>query len=120
MVDNLTREKRSYIMSRIGSRNTKPELSIRKTLKVLGFTYQPRGIYGRPDFANRKEKIAVFVDGCFWHGCPDHFKMPTSNIDFWKKKIKRNSMRDISVNKKLGSQGWRIIRIWEHTLSTIR
>jgi DNA mismatch endonuclease (patch repair protein) len=69
-------------MSRIRSSNTKPEQKVRAVLKGLSFTYQPKGIYGRPDFANKKEKIAVFIDGCFWHGCTEHYSKPKSNLDY--------------------------------------
>ena len=116
MPDNLSREKRSHIMSTIRGRNTKAELAMLGTLKNLHFTYQPRGIYGNPDFANRKEKVAIFIDGCFWHGCRKHFKPPTSNEEFWRKKIERNIRRDREVTRSLRRDGWRVIRVWEHDL----
>lgn len=116
MTDNLSREKRSHIMSTIRGKNTRSELALRDTLSSLHFTYQPRGIYGNPDFANRKEKVAIFVDGCFWHGCRKHFKPPTSNTEFWRHKIERNIERDREVTKNLRHEGWRVIRVWEHEL----
>ena len=117
MTDVLTKKQRSYNMSMIKSSKTKPELKIKKLLKILGFSYQPK-IYGRPDFANRKEKIAVFIDGCFWHKCPKHFVKPKSNIKFWEEKIRKNIERDREVNRKLRKRGWKVIRIWEHKIKS--
>ncbi|PKO19412.1 DNA mismatch repair protein Vsr [candidate division BRC1 bacterium HGW-BRC1-1] len=61
-------------------------------------------------------RLAVFVDGCFWHGCPKHFKLPASNHDFWQKKFEANRLRDRLVNRTLRAKGWRVLRIWEHEL----
>jgi DNA mismatch endonuclease (patch repair protein) len=76
--------------------------------------YQPRNIYGRPDFASRKYKLAIFIDGCFWHGCKEHFAMPRSNMDFWQEKITRNRNHDKKVTNILKREGWNVVRIWEH------
>lgn len=116
MADTMTKKQRSFCMSRIRGRDTKPELKIKRLMKKLGFSHQPKGIIGRPDFANKKEKIAVFVDGCFWHGCPKHCKKPKTNKKFWYKKIAANVKRDKQVNTKLKKDGWRVIRIWEHKI----
>jgi DNA mismatch endonuclease (patch repair protein) len=70
----------------------------------------------RPDFVFQKLKVAVFVDGCFWHGCPTHGTQPKGNRAFWKKKFAANIARDLLVTKTLRSLGWRVLRIWEHTL----
>jgi DNA mismatch endonuclease (patch repair protein) len=70
----------------------------------------------RPDFVFPKSRTAVFVDGCFWHGCPKHATQPASNRAFWKKKLARNRVRDVLVNRTLRAQGWRVLRIWEHDL----
>jgi DNA mismatch endonuclease (patch repair protein) len=83
MVDNLTKKQRSYTMSRIKNKNTAPEQHLKHILKRLGFVFHPEGIYGHPDFADKKHKIAVFIDGCFWHACPRHFKRPKSNAIYW-------------------------------------
>jgi DNA mismatch endonuclease (patch repair protein) len=91
---------------------------IKPLMKVLGFTYQPKGIYGSPDFANRGEKIALFVDGCFWHGCPKHYRKPATNSVFWKGKMTRNTARDKKVSAELRARGWRVIRVWEHSIIT--
>ncbi|MCL4363218.1 very short patch repair endonuclease [Candidatus Marsarchaeota archaeon] len=119
MADWHTKEQRSYNMSRIRGSKTGPELKLRDSLKNLGFTYQPKGIYGRPDFANRKIRTAVFIDGCFWHGCPEHYIKPKSNRGYWLPKIRKNAERDRAVNKHLQAQGWRVIRVWEHSLKKI-
>lgn len=116
MVDNVTKEERSYIMSKVKGRNTIPELRIKKLLEALNFTYQPKDVFGRPDFANKRDKIVVFVDGCFWHGCHKHYVKPKSNVDFWERKIARNIRHDREVSKKLRDNGWKVIRIWEHEL----
>ncbi len=110
---------RSYNMSRIRGSKTQPELKLRKMLKVLGFTYQPKGIYGKPDFANKKNKIALFVDGCFWHGCQIHYQTPKSHKAYWVPKIAQNIKRDSEVNLYLKSTGWRVIRIWEHEIDQL-
>ena len=120
MTDNLTKEQRSRMMSRIRSSKTTPELGLKKLLKALGFRYQPKGVYGRPDFANSREKIAVFIDGCFWHGCPRHYNNPKSNSAYWTAKIRRNKTRDREVDRRLKAEGWKIIRIWEHEVKRTR
>ena len=119
MADNLTADKRSRIMASIRGRDTRLELRVKPLLKALGFAYQPRGIYGRPDFANRKEKVAIFVDGCFWHGCPEHYIKPKSNRGYWLPKIRKNVKRDNTVDKHLKTQGWRVVRVWEHSFKKI-
>lgn len=73
-------------------------------------------IRGRPDFAFPKQRVAVFVDGCFWHGCPKHVRMPASNQAYWFAKIARNRARDDGVTRELRSRGWSVLRIWEHEL----
>ena len=106
---------RSEQMARIRSCDTRPELLLRKTLWNLGFRYRLRLVLpGRPDLAFVKEKVAVFVDGCFWHGCPKHYKAPTRNEEFWQQKLKRNTCRDRSVDAELETRGWKVVRLWEH------
>ena len=75
-----------------------------------------QAVIGKPDFIFRREKVAVFVDGCFWHGCPRHGSLPASNQLFWKKKLKRNRQRDATVKKALIRLGWTVLRFWEHDL----
>lgn len=117
MADKLTRAQRSHIMSGIRSSNTAIELKARTMLKLFGFVYQPKGIYGRPDFANKGAKVVIFIDGCFWHGCPEHYNRPKTNVAFWRNKLKRNTERDRAVDTILKSQGWHVIRVWEHAFS---
>jgi len=119
-MDKHTKEQRSYNMSRIRSQNTKPEITLIKIMKVLKFTYQPKKVIGNPDFANKKQKIAVFIDGCFWHKCPKHYVKPKTNIKFWKDKIKKNIQRDEKVTKNLKEKRWRVIRIWEHDIKKVQ
>lgn len=70
----------------------------------------------RPDFVFRREKVAVFVDGCFWHRCPLHCQMPENNREFWEQKLSRNVERDRLVDRELRKAGWRVWRVWEHSL----
>ena len=74
---------------------------------------------GKPDFVFPKERIAVFVDGCFWHGCPLHYSAPATRKKFWKDKLRRNVLRDLEADDELSSQGWIIYRIWQHDLNRI-
>ncbi len=83
-----------------------------------GFTGWRRGVAlpGRPDFVFRAPRVCVFVDGCFWHACPEHGTMPKSNRAFWRRKLARNRERDGEVTRELRRRGWRVLRIWEHDL----
>jgi len=115
-MDILTKAKRSWVMSRIKSReNDKTEVRLAKLLKAEGIRGWRRHlpIPGRPDFSFRKHKVAVFVDGCFWHGCPRCFRLPKQNRAFWKAKIEGNRKRDRSVNGRLRMLGWKVLRIRE-------
>lgn len=113
MADVFTKEERSRVMSRIRSKNTKAELILKDYLKGTYLRYQPK-IRGKPDFGNKSKKIAVFVDGCFWHKCPKCFKAPKTNKKYWNPKIDRNVQRDKEVNRKLRKDGWKVLRFWEH------
>jgi DNA mismatch endonuclease (patch repair protein) len=113
-VDTVTRERRSEIMSRIRSESGIEILPQR--LRGLYLRRHPRGVFGNPDFGNKTRRIAVFVDGCFWHGCPEHYREPKTNVDFWREKIRRNRERDESVSAVLRAMGWQVIRVWEHEL----
>ena len=100
-------------MSRIRSKGTKAELILKGALVGLHLRYQPN-IYGKPDFGNKSRKIAVFVDGCFWHKCPKCFKKPKSNVKYWAPKIEKNVQRDRKINQYLKKDGWIVVRFWEH------
>jgi DNA mismatch endonuclease (patch repair protein) len=120
MADVFTKAKRSAVMSRIRGRGNKDtEIALARLLRQNKITGWRRHlpIFGRPDFAFPKQKIAVFVDGCFWHGCPEHSSLPVNNRAFWKRKFSTNKLRDILVKRTLRSQGWRVLRIWEHDLA---
>lgn len=115
-----TRSQRSYNMSRIRNRDTKPELKLRKALTALGQRYRlsPRDVPGRPDIVIRKAKLAIFVDGCFWHGCPEHYQPPAANADFWRRKISANMARDKDTAAALKASGWTVLRFWEHEIGS--
>ena len=121
MTDVYTKAKRSEVMSRIrssGNKDTEQALAnLFRQNNIMGWRRNQK-IYGKPDFVFKKHKLAVFVDGCFWHGCPRCYRPPKTNQKFWRNKIARNRDRDISVNQELRKQGWRIIRIWEHDLAS--
>lgn len=115
MPDSFSKKKRSYIMSKIKSRETKIELSFKELITGLRFRYQPK-VIGKPDFASKKQKIAIFIDSCFWHKCPKHFRKPNSNKSYWKAKIDRNVERAKEINKWLKKDGWTVLRFWEHEI----
>jgi DNA mismatch endonuclease (patch repair protein) len=109
-------------MARVKSRgNQSTELRFAALLKFQGITGWRRGseLPGRPDFVFPKLKLAVFVDGCFWHGCPFHATQPKQNAKFWREKIARNQARDRLVNRTLRKRGWRVLRIWEHEFKSV-
>lgn len=110
MVDNLTKEQRSYCMSKIRRSHTKPELIIKQKLK--GFEHNPKGVFGNPDFIKWKKKTVVFIDGCFWHKCPEHFIEPKSNKEYWLPKLNKNVLRDEEINLTYINSGWEVLRIW--------
>ena len=106
-------------MSTIRSRGNKDtELVLARLLRRYGITGWRRHqeLVGKPDFIFRKARLAVFVDGCFWHACPKHSTVPAGNRAFWKRKLAANHSRDRLVNRTLRKNGWRVIRIWEHDL----
>lgn len=119
MTDVLTKEQRSYNMSMIRAKNTQPEIILRKILSgsgVRGYRLHYK-LIGKPDIVFPKRKIAIFIDGCFWHKCLKCFIKPGTNRKFWSKKIDSNVKRDNAVNAELRDRGWKILRIWEHELS---
>lgn len=120
MSDVFTKAKRSDVMSRIrGHGNKDTELALAKLFRAHGITgWRRRQLhFGKPDFTFRRERVVVFVDGCFWHGCPKHSNLPINNRPFWKKKLSANIARDRLVTRTLRKHGWRVLRIWEHDLS---
>jgi len=104
-------------MSQIKGKNTKPEVALRKALWNLGYRYSlVSRLPGKPDLTFPAYRTAVFIDGCFWHKCPVHFVQPKTRSQFWLRKINGNVARDQRNNKELKSQGWEVIRIWEHEI----
>lgn len=118
MADVLTKRQRSYNMSMIRAKNTKPELILRKLISASGLRgCKPHySLAGKPDIVFPKRKIAVFIDGCFWHKCPKCFIKPVTRKKFWKNKIDSNVKRDKVVSRTLRKKGWKVLRIWEHEL----
>ena len=106
-------------MSSIRGKNTKPELAIRKILWSNGVRYRihNKRILGTPDISIRKKKIAIFIDGCFWHGCEKCYKEPSNNTEFWKNKIQNNKDRRKKVKKTLKSNHWNALEFWEHEIN---
>jgi DNA mismatch endonuclease (patch repair protein) len=118
MTDKLTKEQRSYCMSRIRAQNTLPEIKFRKFIWKKGTRgYRIKNkISGKPDLYFPRKKVAVFLDGCFWHKCPKCFVKPKSKNEYWDQKIENNMMRDKKINAKLRKEGITVIRIWEHDI----
>ena len=119
MADFLSKRKRSELMSRVRSHGNKgTELRLIQVFRANGITGWRRGskLPGRPDFVFPKLKTAVFVDGCFWHGCPKHGTFPKTRASFWLAKITGNKARDRRVNRLLRARGWNVTRVWEHEL----
>lgn len=122
MVDTLTPAQRSERMSSIRSRNTKPEIALRKMLHRLGFRFRLHGrrLPGKPDIILPKYRAAIFVHGCFWHrheSCKIA-TMPKSNTAFWQEKFDRNVLRDRRVVEILSDSGWRVFIVWECEINT--
>ena len=106
-------------MRAIRSKDTRPELNLRRALWKRGLRYRLQFGSEKIDVAFPSAKIAVFVDGCFWHGCPLHSHIPKSNSQYWVPKLKKNINRDKRTNIKLTSNGWTVLRFWEHELVKI-
>ena len=106
-------------MSQIKGRNTKPELLLRAALWKIGARYRLKSkLIGKPDLVFPGSQIAVFVDGCQWHCCPEHFVRPKSNTEFWDRKFDSNRRRDITVNRLLKFRRWTVLRFWEHDVES--
>lgn len=106
-------------MSRLGRRDTQPELALRSELHRRGFRFRVDrapvpGLRSRADIVFGPARVAVYVDGCFWHSCPDHGTRPKANAEWWERKLDRNQERDRETDLVLREHGWRVVRIWEH------
>ncbi len=120
MVDTVTGTERSRIMRLVrGEGNKSTEALLSRLFRKAGVTGWRRHLpmLGRPDFVFRQERLIVFVDGCFWHGCPRHLRLPSSNRPYWAGKIGRNVQRDARIRRALRRDGWRVARVWEHDLA---
>ena len=120
-MDKLTKERRSWNMSRIRARNTKPEISVRSILHRMGYRFRihPEGLPGKPDIVLPKYHTIIFVHGCFWHGhdqCKD-FAPPKTRTEWWSDKINRNKEKDIENVTQLRKLGWKVIVVWECELT---
>ena len=121
MPDRLTSQQRHNCMSNIHSKNTKPELMVRRWLWSHGYRYRlnVKGVPGKPDIVMRRYRTAIFVNGCFWHGhegC-EKFKMPKTNVEFWDTKIRKNQERDKQNYQILQDNGWQVLVLWECQLT---
>lgn len=115
MTDTLTTEQRRRCMSSVRNKNTDLEIKLRQALWKAGLRYRVNSkLPGKPDIVFPKKKLAIFIDGCFWHGCPIHGTKPKTNAEFWKIKIKLNIERDLRVTSQLTDMGWLVIRVWGH------
>jgi DNA mismatch endonuclease (patch repair protein) len=119
MADMFSASKRSEIMAKVkGRENRLTELRLIEVFrerKIRGWRRRAR-VFGNPDFIFPQARLAIFVDGCFWHNCPLHGSVPASNQLFWMAKLRRNKMRDQLVNRELRRAGWSVLRIWQHEL----
>jgi len=106
----------SALMRRMPRRDTAPEIALRRVLHGMGLRYRVdlSGLPGRPDVAFTRARIAVFVDGCFWHACPDHGVLPKANHAWWKAKLDENRKRDRRKDDALRQIGWLPVHVWEH------
>ena len=118
-MDTVTAQERSRIMAKVKARGNKStELKLIKIFKeysIMGWR-RSYSLIGKPDFVFPKPRLAIFVDGCFWHGCQEHCRLPESNRDYWVAKINKNKKRDRLISKELRSKNWNVIRVWEHEL----
>ena len=119
MADIFSKAARSRMMSAIRSRgNRETEVRLARLLrrnKIIGWR-RHRNLPGRPDFVFLGSRVAVFIDGCFWHCCPKHGRRPSSNRSYWLPKLKMNQSRDRRVDRELRTNGWKVVRVWEHEL----
>jgi len=117
MPDRISKDQRSHIMSCIHSKDTRIEILLRRELWRRGYRYRVHySLPGKPDIVFIRERVAIFCDGCFWHGCPNCFRPPKSNESYWGPKIRKNRERAKKYNEILQSRGWTVLRFWEHEI----
>lgn len=118
-MDTVSPEVRSRTMRAVKGKNSSLEMKFRRALwaaGVRGWRLHKSSLPGKPDLIFSSSRVVVFIDSCFWHGCPSHLRMPKSNLDYWEAKIARNRARDRSATKELKSLGWSVLRFWEHDI----
>jgi DNA mismatch endonuclease (patch repair protein) len=119
MSDVFSKQKRSEVMAHIHSCDNKSTeqalLRIFRTHHISGWR-RHQLLPGKPDFTFRNIKLVIFVDGCFWHGCPKHGRIPKTNQKYWRAKLDANKARDRKINRELMRKGWHVLRIWEHEM----
>ena len=105
-------------MSSIRGKNTKPEMQVRRKVWSLGKRYRihDRTVVGTPDISNKSKRVAIFIDGCFWHGCKRCYVEPKTNTQYWRNKIQRNRTRRQKVLQELKDENWNIFQVWEHQI----
>lgn len=117
MTDTRTKGKRSEIMSKVRSKNTTPELIVRRLVFGMGYRYRlhDKRLPGKPDLVFSRRRKVVFVNGCFWHGHEScrYGRLPKSRLDFWKPKIDRNRQRDVENLRRLEDEGWSVLTVWQ-------
>jgi DNA mismatch endonuclease (patch repair protein) len=122
-MDTVPPEIRSRVMAQVRSqRNRSTEWRLRAYLiraGIRGWKLNSSDIRGKPDFVFLEERLLLFVDGCYWHGCPKCYRRPSSNTEYWDAKVARNRTRDLKTTAELKRDGWRVLRIWEHQLSAM-
>lgn len=118
MADNVTGEIRTRTMRAVKSKDSKMEVKFRSALWRAGLRFNKNvtSMLGKPDIVFPRRKVVVFLDSCYWHGCPRHLRMPSSNVEYWQAKIDRNRKRDAKVNETYAEMNWRVLRFWEHEL----
>lgn len=117
-MDRHTKEQRHKNMQAVKGKNTKLENRVMTYLWQQGYRFRKnvKDLEGKPDIAIKKYKLVIFIDSCFWHKCPVHYKAPATNVEFWENKISGNFNRDLIVTQYYKSKKWNILRIWEHEL----
>lgn len=118
-MDTVSPEVRSRTMRAVKGKNSSLEMKFRRALwaaGVRGWRLHKSSMPGKPDLIFSRSRVVVFIDSCFWHGCPAHLRMPKSNLDYWEAKIARNRARDRSATRELKSHGWSVLRFWEHDI----
>ena len=122
-MDTVSTEIRSRVMAQVRSeRNRSTEWRLRASLMragIRGWKLNPTDLLGKPDFVFREQRLLLFVDGCYWHGCPMCYRRPSSNTEYWDAKVARNRSRDKKTTARLKRDGWRVMRIWEHQLANM-